>query len=105
MLNNHGWEKQQTQRPKKSGPKRVRQAKKPTKSNPAMGQKDHFKKNLQEFDKLYHFINILFRLKLDNLLLTNNQMQKQFIDMVSTFGAEGHRFMSKNRISFTVNCY
>ena len=29
-LYNHGWEKQQTQRPKGSGPKRVRQAKKPT---------------------------------------------------------------------------
>ena len=28
MLYNHGWEKQQTQRPKGSGPKRVRQAKK-----------------------------------------------------------------------------
>ena len=35
MLCNHGWEKQQTQRPKGSGPKRVRQAKKPTKRNPA----------------------------------------------------------------------
>ena len=43
MLCNHGWEKQQTQRPKGSGPKRVRQPKKPTKRNPAMGQKDHFK--------------------------------------------------------------
>ena len=43
MLYNHGWEKQQTQRPKGPGPKRVRQAKKPTKRNPAMGQKDHFK--------------------------------------------------------------
>ena len=43
MLYNHGWEKQQTQRPKGSGPKRVRQAKKPTKTNPATGQKDHFK--------------------------------------------------------------
>ena len=43
MLYNHGWEKQQTQRPKGSGPKRVRQAKKPTKRNPATGQKDHFK--------------------------------------------------------------
>ena len=43
MLCNHGWEKQQTQRPKGSGPKRVRQAKKPTKRNPATGQKDHFK--------------------------------------------------------------
>ena len=31
MLYNHGWEKQKTQRPKGSGPKRVRQAKKPTK--------------------------------------------------------------------------
>ena len=40
---NHGWEKQQTQRPKGSGPKWVRQAKKPTKRNPATGQKDHFK--------------------------------------------------------------
>ena len=28
MLYNHGWEKQQTQRPKGSGPKRVRQANK-----------------------------------------------------------------------------
>ena len=37
MLYNHGWEKQQTQRPKGSGPKRVRQAKKPTKRNPAKG--------------------------------------------------------------------
>ena len=43
MLYNYGWEKQQTQRPKGSGPKRVRQAKKPTKRNPATGQKDHFK--------------------------------------------------------------
>ena len=43
MLYNHGWEKQQTQRPKDSGPERVRQAKKPTKRNPATGQKDHFK--------------------------------------------------------------
>ena len=43
MLYNHGWEKQQTQRPKGSGPKRVRQAKKPTKRNPATGQKDHLK--------------------------------------------------------------
>ena len=43
MLYNHGWEKQQTQRPKGSGPKTVRQAKKSTKRNPAMGQKDHFK--------------------------------------------------------------
>ena len=33
MLYNHGWEKQQTQIPKGSGPKRVRQAKKPTKRN------------------------------------------------------------------------
>ena len=31
MLCNHGWEKQQTQRPKGSGPKRVRQPKKLTK--------------------------------------------------------------------------
>ena len=43
MLYNQGWEKQQTQRPKGSGPKRVRQAKKLTKRNPAAGQKDHFK--------------------------------------------------------------
>ena len=43
MLCNHGREKQQTQRPKRSGPKRVRQAKKPTNKNPATGQKDHFK--------------------------------------------------------------
>ena len=43
MLYNHGWEKQQTQRSKGSGPKRVRQAKKPTKRNLATGQKDHFK--------------------------------------------------------------
>ena len=43
MLYNHGWEKQQTQRPKGSGPKRVCQAKKPTKRNPGTGQKDHFK--------------------------------------------------------------
>ena len=43
MLYNHGWEKQQTQRPKGSGLKSVMQAKKPTKRNPAMGQKDHFK--------------------------------------------------------------
>ena len=43
MLYNHGWKKQQTQRPKGSGPKRVRQAKKPTNRNPAMSQKDHFK--------------------------------------------------------------
>ena len=43
MLYNHGWEKQQTQRPKGSGPKRVEQAKKPTKTNPATGQKDHLK--------------------------------------------------------------
>ena len=43
MLYNHGWEKQQAQRPKGSGPKRVRQAKKPTKRNPATGQKDHSK--------------------------------------------------------------
>ena len=43
MLCNHGWEKQQTQRLKGSVPKRVRQAKKPTKINPATGQKDHFK--------------------------------------------------------------
>ena len=43
MLYNHGWEKQQTQRPKGSGPKRVRQGKKPTKRNPATGQKDPFK--------------------------------------------------------------
>ena len=35
MLCNHGWEKQQTQRPKGFGPKRVRQAKKPIKRNPA----------------------------------------------------------------------
>ena len=35
MLYNHGWEKQQTQRPKGSGSKRVRQARKPTKRNPA----------------------------------------------------------------------
>ena len=39
MLYNHGWEKQQTQRPKASGPKGVRQAKKPIKKNPATGQK------------------------------------------------------------------
>ena len=56
MLCNHGWEKQQTQRPKGSGPKRVKQAKKLTKRNPAMGQKDHFKrytlKNLKQFLKL-----------------------------------------------------
>ena len=39
MLYNHGWEKQQTQRTKGSGPKRVRQAKKPSKRNPATGQK------------------------------------------------------------------
>ena len=43
MLYNHGWEKQQTQRPKGFGPKKVRQAKKPTKRNPATGQKDDFK--------------------------------------------------------------
>ena len=38
MLYNHGWEKQQTQRPK-----RVRQVKKPNHRNPATGQKDHLK--------------------------------------------------------------
>ena len=43
MLCNHGWEKQETQRPKGSRPKRVRQAKKLTKRNRAAGQKDHFK--------------------------------------------------------------
>ena len=43
MLNNHECEKQKTQKPKGSGPKKVRQAKKPTKRNPAAGQKDHFK--------------------------------------------------------------
>ena len=43
MLYNHGWEKQQTQRPKSFEPKRVRQARKSTKRNPATGQKDHFK--------------------------------------------------------------
>ena len=43
MLYNHGWEKQQTQRPKGFGPKRVRQARKPTKRNSATGQKDNFK--------------------------------------------------------------
>ena len=43
MFCNHGLEKQQTRRPKRSVSKRVRQAKKPTKSNPAMGQKDYFK--------------------------------------------------------------
>ena len=51
MLYNHGWEKQQTQRPKGSGPKRVWQAKKPTKRNPATGQKDHFKSIW--LDKIY----------------------------------------------------
>ena len=43
MLYNYRWEKQQTRRSKGSGPKRVRQAKKPTKKYPATGQKDHFK--------------------------------------------------------------
>ena len=58
MLHNHGWEKQQTQRPKGSGPKRVRQAKKPNKKNPATVQKDHFEsiwldKNLPMLNKIY----------------------------------------------------
>ena len=43
MLYSHRGEKQQTKRPKGSGPKRVRQAKKPTKRNPATSQKDRFK--------------------------------------------------------------
>ena len=42
MLCNHGWEKQQAQRAKGSGPKMVRQAKKPTKRNSAAGQKGSF---------------------------------------------------------------
>ena len=46
MLYNHGWEKQQTQRPKGSGPKRVRQAKKLTKRNPATGPKGPFQKHM-----------------------------------------------------------
>ena len=47
----HGWEKQQTQRPKASEPKRVRHAKKPTKRNPATGKKTHFKSIY--LDKIY----------------------------------------------------
>ena len=39
--------------------------------------------NLQEFDKLYRFINTPFGLKLDDLPSTNNQIQEQFIDMVN----------------------
>ena len=46
MLCNHGWEKQQTQRPKGSGPKRVRQAKKLTKRNPAVLSKGLFQKHM-----------------------------------------------------------
>ena len=54
MSYNHGWEKQQTQRPKGSGPKMVRQAKKPTKRNLAMGQKDHFKSAFKvQFEALH----------------------------------------------------
>ena len=51
MLYNHGWEKQQTQRPRGSGAKRVGQAKKPNKRNPATGQMDHFKSIW--LDKIY----------------------------------------------------
>ena len=39
MLCNHGWEKEQTQRPKGSGPKRVRQAEKPPKRNPVTNKR------------------------------------------------------------------
>ena len=45
MLHNHGQQKQQTQRPKGCGPRRVKQAKKLTKRNLAMGQKGHFKRS------------------------------------------------------------
>ena len=43
MLHNHGFEKQQTLDQKGQDPKEVRQAKKHTKRNPVVGQKDHFK--------------------------------------------------------------
>ena len=43
MLHNHGWEKQQIYDQKGQDPKGIRQAKTPTKKNPAVGQKDHFK--------------------------------------------------------------
>ena len=48
MLSNHGCEKQQTQRLKGSGPKKGQAAKKPTKRNPASGQKGPFQKHMVE---------------------------------------------------------
>ena len=43
MLHDHGWENNKLCDQKGQDPKGVRQAKKPTKRNPAVGQKDHFK--------------------------------------------------------------
>ena len=43
MLHNHGLEKQQLCDQKSQDPKGAKQSKKPTKINPAVGQKDHFK--------------------------------------------------------------
>ena len=51
MLYNYGWEKQQTQRRKRSGPKSVRHAKKPSKRKPVTDQKNHFKSVW--LDKIY----------------------------------------------------
>ena len=39
--------------------------------------------NLQEFDKLYRFINSPFGLELDDLPSSNNQIQEHFIDMAN----------------------
>ena len=44
--------------------------------------------NLQEFDKLYRFINSPFGLELDDLPSTNNQIQEQFIDMANDGSAK-----------------
>ena len=44
--------------------------------------------NLQEFDKLYRFINSLFGLKLDNLHSSNNQIQEQFIGIANDGSAK-----------------
>ena len=44
--------------------------------------------NLQEFDKLYRFINTSFALKLDDLPSTNNQIQEEFIDMLNDESAK-----------------
>ena len=55
MLYNYGWGKQQTQRPKGSGPKRGRQEKKPKKKS-CHGSKGPFQKHMagQKFIYVKH---------------------------------------------------